>query len=61
MLWKHGEWRVDCYRCNLLCIVKQEKKMSPARIHTQFSTEALETKSSNRNGNFEVLNMQIGE
>lgn len=35
--------------------------MSPARIHTQFSTEALETKSSNRNGNFEVLNMQIGE
>ena len=56
----HREWRVGCDRCNLLCIVKRGKKMSPDGIHTQFSIEVLETKGSIRNGNFEVPNMQSG-
>lgn len=55
------EWRVGCYRCNLLCIVEREKKMSPDRIHTQFSIEVPKTKGSNISGNLEVLNMQSGK
>ena len=55
------EWRVGCYRCNLVCIVDAEKKMSPDRIHTQFSIEVPETKGSDRNANLDVLNMHTGE
>ena len=55
------EWRVGGYRCNLLCIVEQEKKMSPDRIHTQLSIEVPKRKGSNISGNLEVINMQSGK